>query len=53
VHGDRGTGKSGVLSFITIWAHKNNWIVVNVPNASKFTNEKTIFNRHHKTGLYV
>jgi small subunit ribosomal protein S29 len=53
LHGYRGTGKSGVLAFATMWAHQNNWLVVSVPSAFRLTQTKTLFDRHHKTGLYL
>jgi len=51
--GDKGSGKSGVLLFATMWAHKNNWIVVNVPSAYELTQTDCKFIRHHKTSLYL
>lgn len=53
LYGDRGTGKSGTLAYVTMWAHKNDFVVVNVPSAYKLTNTKTIYYRHSATGLYV
>lgn len=38
LYGDRGSGKSGTLAYVTMWAHKNNYLVVNVPSAYKLTN---------------
>lgn len=38
LYGDRGTGKSGTLGFVTMWAHKNDFVVVNVPSAYELTN---------------
>lgn len=41
-----GTGKSGSLALVTMWAHKNDFLVVNVPSAYKLTNTKTDYFRH-------
>ena len=37
LHGERGTGKSGVLGLATVWAHKNKWVVASVPSCFKWT----------------
>lgn len=54
LYGDRGTGKSGTLGMVTMWAHTNKWVVVNIPDAMRYTENKIQgFDRHHKVGLYV
>jgi len=37
LYGERGSGKSGVLGFASMWAHKNKWIVATVPSCYKWT----------------
>lgn len=46
LHGDRGTGKSGTLLYVTMWAHKNNFLVLNVPSSWKLTQTETVYFRH-------
>ncbi|EGR31197.1 mitochondrial ribosomal protein s29, putative [Ichthyophthirius multifiliis] len=51
--GDHGSGKSGVLLYVTMWAHYNKWIVVNVPNAYDWTQKSHPYQRHPLTGIYI
>jgi small subunit ribosomal protein S29 len=51
--GIRGAGKSGLLMYATMWAHKNNWIVVNPPDAYFLTQNRQRLRRHHDSGLYL
>jgi hypothetical protein len=30
------------LAYVAMWAFKNNWIVVNVPSAYKWTNDRKV-----------
>jgi len=53
VSGMRGAGKSGLLMYATMWAHKNNWIVVNPPDAYFLTQNRQRLRRHHDSGLYL
>lgn len=53
INGVRGAGKSGLLMYAIMWAHKNNWIVVNPPNAYYLTQERQQLVRHHESGLYL
>ena len=53
IHGKSGTGKSGTLGYITMWAHKANWFVVNVPSVHKWTHKGGDFVRHHDTRMYI
>lgn len=54
LHGARGSGKSGVLLYLAMWAHKMNWIVVSVPNVFKWTllGEQEL-RRHERSGLFL
>ena len=51
--GVRGAGKSGLLMYAVMWAHKNNWIVINAPDAYHLTQDKSKYKRHHDSGLYL
>ena len=54
LHGDKGTGKSGVLLYAAMWAHKMGWIVVSVPNVEKWTlSGEFEVRRHYASGLYL
>jgi len=50
--GERGCGKSHVLSYAVAWAHENNWVNLTVPSAEKFIHhDMDIF--RWKNGLYL
>jgi small subunit ribosomal protein S29 len=53
LYGDRGSGKSGVLAFVTAWAWKNNWVVIKIPSVHRLTQEEIAFKRHEETRLYL
>jgi len=54
LHGDRGSGKSGTLLYVAMWAHKMNWIVVSVPNVEKWTlSGEFEIRRHNASGLFL
>ncbi|EAR88042.2 ribosomal death-associated protein (macronuclear) [Tetrahymena thermophila SB210] len=53
LYGDSGSGKSGTLLYVTMWAHYKKWIVLNVPSAFNWTQKEWKFVRHPKTGLYI
>jgi len=46
VWGKQGSGKSGTLAYVTAWAHENNWVVINIPRASKYTSNRVKIERH-------
>lgn len=50
--GQAGSGKSGTLAYVTAWAHENNWVVVSIPRARKFTSNRVKIERHIN-GLYL
>eukprot|EP00344_Euplotes_crassus_P006583 CAMPEP_0197000198 /NCGR_PEP_ID=MMETSP1380-20130617/5195_1 /TAXON_ID=5936 /ORGANISM="Euplotes crassus, Strain CT5" /LENGTH=725 /DNA_ID=CAMNT_0042417395 /DNA_START=3 /DNA_END=2180 /DNA_ORIENTATION=+ len=52
VWGRSGSGKSGTLAYATAWAHENNWVVISIPRARKFTDNRVKIERHIN-GLYV
>jgi hypothetical protein len=50
--GERGTGKSQILAYLTAWAHENSWINVTISDHEDILGGK--FNIHrHKNGLYL
>jgi hypothetical protein len=52
IWGRSGSGKSGTMSYVIAWAHENNWAVISVPRARKFTTNKLQIERHFN-GLYM
>lgn len=51
--GEGGTGRSMILAYLAMFAHKNGWITINLPNAYKWTqNRKTKYVRAYN-GLYL
>ena len=57
IHGRSGTGKSALLLLSTMWAYRNNWVVLLVPDGYKLTNARPEpeyqFHWHKKTGLFM
>lgn len=53
LYGDRGTGKSGVLNFVTTWAWKNDWVILKVPSVYRLTQEEISYKRHEESRLYL
>eukprot|EP01017_Pseudomicrothorax_dubius_P033825 TRINITY_DN4568_c0_g1_i3.p1 TRINITY_DN4568_c0_g1~~TRINITY_DN4568_c0_g1_i3.p1 ORF type:complete len:684 (+),score=196.56 TRINITY_DN4568_c0_g1_i3:126-2177(+) len=53
LHGRHGAGKSGVLYYASMWAHKKGWVVMSVPSAYRLTWGPYDVKRHHDTGLYL
>jgi hypothetical protein len=51
--GEGGSGKSMILAYVTMWAFKNNWIVVNVPSIYKWTNDRKAKYERAYNGLFV
>jgi hypothetical protein len=51
--GEGGTGKSMILAYLSMFAHKNGWIVINVPNVYKWTFDRTAKYDRAYNGLYV
>ena len=49
--GRRGTGKTGVLLMVTMWAHKAGWVVVSMPSCFDITKGEEEVTRHHDSGL--
>lgn len=60
--GKSGCGKSGVLTYVTAWAHENKWVVINQPKGRYWTSHRgddfeddetpNILERH-SNGLYL
>lgn len=51
--GLRGNGKSMILTYIALFAHKNDWIVINVPNAYKWTQNLKSSMQRTFNGLFL
>jgi hypothetical protein len=50
--GERGTGKSQILSYMTAWAHENNWINMTISNHHELIDGSQESFRY-KNGLYL
>ena len=50
--GERGCGKSQILTYITAWAHENNWVNFTISDPEAFIGGKTELFRF-KNGLYL
>ena len=50
--GEAGCGKSQILTYLHAWAKENNWIVLPIPRATKFTKDPSEIERH-PTGMYM
>ena len=50
--GNRGVGKSQILTYVTAWAHENKWAVLAIPKADAYTDGKHEIFRF-KNGLYL
>jgi hypothetical protein len=53
LYGMKGAGKSGLMMYTTMWAHKNDWIIVNPPSGHVICQGKSFLRRHHESGLYL
>ena len=55
LYGLRGAGKSGVLYYLTAWAHENEWFVLTVPSGTKWTHDLHASHRlkTHNNGLFL
>jgi hypothetical protein len=50
--GERGSGKSQILSYLTAWAHENNWINLTVASCPEFVEGEHRIERM-QNGLYL
>lgn len=48
-----GTGRSMILAYAAMFAFKNNWIVISVPNAVKWTQDLQATPKKMYNGLFV
>jgi hypothetical protein len=48
-----GSGKSMILAYTAMYAFKNNWILINIPNAKKWTQDRTAKPVKMFNGLFV
>eukprot|EP00331_Platyophrya_macrostoma_P021996 CAMPEP_0176439114 /NCGR_PEP_ID=MMETSP0127-20121128/19738_1 /TAXON_ID=938130 /ORGANISM="Platyophrya macrostoma, Strain WH" /LENGTH=702 /DNA_ID=CAMNT_0017823297 /DNA_START=17 /DNA_END=2125 /DNA_ORIENTATION=- len=57
VHGRTGAGKSALLLLTTMWAYRNNWVVLLVPDGHRLVDCRVEpefqFQWHKKTGLFM
>ena len=51
--GERGCGKSQILTYVTAWAHESDWINFTISNPEEFVNGTTKDLFRHKNGLYT
>jgi hypothetical protein len=48
-----GTGRSMILAYAAMYGFKNNWLVINIPNVSKWTQDHTVTPVKMFNGLFV
>ena len=54
LYGREGSGKSGVLMSVTMWARYNDWVIFKMPSAFAVTQSRVEdLDRHEKSRLYV
>ena len=53
LYGDKGSGKSGVLNYVTCWAWNNKWVVIKIPSVYHITQHKSNYVRHEEARLYL
>lgn len=51
--GEGGTGKSMILTYVSMWAYKNGWLVLNLPNAYKLNNDPSVTYRRAYNGMFM
>ena len=51
--GEGGTGRSMILAYLSMLAFRNNWIVINVPNAHFWTHDTKCKYPRAFNGLYL
>lgn len=42
-----------ILAYLAMWAHKNKWIVINVPCAYRWTNDRKVKYQRAYNGLFL
>jgi hypothetical protein len=52
LHGEAGCGKSQILTYLHAWAKENNWLVIPIHKATRFTKDPAYIERH-PTGMYL
>ena len=48
-----GTGRSMILAYAAMFAFKNNWIIISVPNSLKWTQDSQVTPKKMYNGLFV
>jgi len=51
--GEAGTGRSMILTYIAMWAFKNNWVVINCTSGYRLTHDTTNDVRRCYNGLFL
>jgi hypothetical protein len=52
LHGEAGCGKSQILTYLHAWAKENNWLVIPIHKATRFTKDPAFIERH-PSGMYL
>lgn len=42
-----------ILTYVSMWAYKNGWLVLNLPNAYKLNNDPSVLYRRAYNGLFM
>ena len=53
LYGDKGSGKSGILNYVTSWAWKNNFVILKVPSVYKIMRSESNYVRHEESRVFV
>jgi ABC-type thiamin/hydroxymethylpyrimidine transport system permease subunit len=48
-----GTGRSMIMTYIAMYAFKNNWILITTPNVMKWTQDRSVKPKKLFNGLFV
>lgn len=41
------------MTYASVWAYKNNWVILNLPNAYKLNNDPSVTYRRAYNGLFI
>ena len=51
--GERGSGKSQILAYLTAWAHENNWINMTIASCPEMVENEEFLTERMENGLYL
>lgn len=51
--GEGGTGRSMILAYISMWAFKNNWVVITCPSGYRMNHDRNAYVRRCYNGLFL